>query len=188
MASSRGIVLDGGHGVTRLLRCPRMFRRTLLTFLAVGAVALALWRACEARVPPEEKIRRCIEAQLDGLHRGQARPILDGLADSFVDRSSGATRDDVRRTLFLLLREATDAKTGEFDHVGTLAEEDGLEIELASDGESARVRLHVLFHRRGSEPPLLTWDARIEGELRPLDGWQWVRTESVNHSRRRWGL
>ncbi len=164
-----------------------MGRRWAAALLAVAVVA-GMWRWIGSRETPEERIRAVIEEQLDGLHRGQARPILDGLGDGFVDRTSGATRDDVRRALFLLFESDCDPQTGEFQHFGILDAEDGLQIEVAEDGESARVRLHVLFHRRDRGALLVTWDALIEGEMRELDGWQWASTRTVNHSRRRWGL
>ncbi|MBM3988359.1 MAG: hypothetical protein FJ294_10455 [Planctomycetes bacterium] len=162
-----------------------MGHRWFVALLALAAVAL-LWRLVASRATPEERIRAVIEAQLNGLHRGQARPILDGLSDDFVDRTSRATRDDVRRALFLLFEEGCDPETGEFEHMGRLDPEDGLEIEVAEDGESARVRLHILFHRRDRGALLVTWDALIEGELRERDGWQWTSTSAVNHSQRRW--
>jgi len=166
-----------------------MGRRWFVALLAIAAGA-GLWRFVASRTTPEERIRAVIEAQLEGLHRGQARPILDGLGDGFVDRISGATRDDVRRALFLLFEESCDPETGEFEHVGQIDPEDGLQIELAEDGDSARVRLHILFLRReqGRGARLVTWDALIEGELRDLDGWQWTSTSRVNHSQRHWRL
>lgn len=164
-----------------------MGRRWFVVLLT--AVALAgVWSWLGSRATPEERIRAVIDAQLDGLHRGQARPILDGLADGFVDRSSQATRDEVRRALFFLFEQSCDPQTGEFEHFGQIDSEDGLEIELAEDGESARVRLHVLFHRRDRGALLVTWDALIEGEMRDLDGWQWTSTTRVNHGQRRWRL
>lgn len=164
-----------------------MGRRWIVALLLVVAVA-GLWRWLGSRATPEERIRAVIEKQLDGLHRGQARPILDGLGSGFVDRTTGATRDDVRRALFLLFESECDPQTGEFRHFGLLDPEDGLTIEVAEDGKSARVRLHVLFHRRDRGALLVTWDALFEGELRDLDGWQWTSTSTINHSRRRWGL
>ena len=161
-----------------------MLRKVLLISLLAALAffgARALYRALAS---PEKKIRWRLEEMVAGFNARRARPVLDGIARDFIDRSSDLKRDDLQSILTWAYFNELDEK-GEFLWRAAFDPQE-MTIEVASDKHSANVGCHVkFFHRRGAVVEL-DWDAQVAGTLAlGEEGWQWSVVESANHTARR---
>ncbi len=152
---------------------------SLATLIFLGGRALV-----RALASPQAKIRWRLEEMVDGFNAMRARPVLDGVAADFVDRSAGITREDLHALLAWMFLNEID-EHGEFLWNAIFEPEETV-IELAPDKRSAKIECRVqLFRRRGGTPQM-DWDARIAGTFNLGDqGWQWGAVDSANHGERR---
>ena len=162
-----------------------MNRRTLLGgIVALPFVVLGVNVLRRVLASDQTHVRWVIEDMLEGFNRAEMGPILRGIAPDFIDGATGVRREDLRGALIQSFFEDLDPSSREYLYRAELFPEE-LVIEIEGDGRAA-VALHVRFldRRRGEEREF--WDARIAGRMqRGDDGWQWVRTDDVNHADRR---
>ena len=157
---------------TALLVC------ALATLLMVGGRALIRYLAS-----PQTKIRWRLEEMVDGFNFMRARPVLDGIAMDFVDRSAGIKREEIHSLLAWMFLNELD-EHGEFLW-SAVFEPKAAAIELATDKRSAKVDCRVQLFRRHGGAPQLNWDARIEGTFSLGEqGWQCSAVDSMNHAER----
>lgn len=144
--------------------------------IAIVLAALALWIGGRALVgalaSDETKIRRIVETMADGFDRTRMDPILDGLDQSYVDETSGATRQELREALAYLFFTAKDETTKAFPYrakveIGPVA------VHRPTADCAAEVRFVDL--RGGKETP--AWEIGVRLELaRGDDGWKIVKS------------
>jgi hypothetical protein len=152
-------------------------RKLLIAALAGGALFIAISFLVRAFESPETKIRRRLEQMAADFDGGRAGPCARGLAEEFVDTTTGAGVGDVHAVLVRMTFAERDPKTNEFLHRVAFPE-DSMAIRLdAADPERATVDLVAVFEeKRGSEWKV-EWRVAIAAEMAEGDdGWQVLRT------------
>jgi hypothetical protein len=155
-------------------------KRVLVLALALALLGFGVRALVRALASDETKIRRVVESMADGFDRTRMDPILDGLDKSYVDETSGATRQELREALAYLFFTAKDETTKAFPYrakveVGSVA------VNRPTAECAAEVRFVDL--RGGKEAP--TWEIAVRLELaRGEDGWKIVKSNYETRSGR----
>jgi hypothetical protein len=161
-----------------------LFRRLVLVALALAIVFVFGRWVLRALASDETHVRWVVEEMIEGFNQAELRPVMAGLAPDYVDTSSGLHRNELREALIYSFFQDVDPRTHDYQFRAEMPP-DGLVIEIGEPGH-ARVVAQIAFYTRVRPTEELFWDARVEGEMEERDeGWQWVRTTSVNHSQRR---
>ena len=138
-----------------------------VAFLLVCSFGFWLYRIS---IPDETRIRWVLEAMAEGFNDSSARRTVDGLADDFVEESTGASKSEIKGFLFQLDLTERDARTKEFRYRAELSE---IEIQLPPGERRASARLFVDVLRLKGDGWSKAWKARVETALvKEKGGWK----------------
>ena len=151
--------------------------RILLVLLGLVALFFGVRAIVHALASDETKIRWLLEDMTEGFNDTRMNPILSGLAQEFVDESSGADKELVRAGLAQLFLQSKDPKTKKFPYIVRVLENE-TKIDV-TQGEPATARLECVVEFVTPHGPgefELIWKVRIDGELARKDSWKFQRT------------
>lgn len=143
----------------------RAMKRVLLAALALLALFFGVRALVRALASDETKIRWLVEEMTEGFNDTRMNPILSGLAQDFVDDSTGADKDHVRAGLAQIFLQRKDPATKRFPFRAQLPE---AEFPVAvQDGEPRLAEADFLLECEESkgEEWHSCWKAQVHAEL-----------------------
>ncbi|MBL8859194.1 MAG: hypothetical protein JNL28_11850 [Planctomycetes bacterium] len=151
--------------------------RKIAFALVVGAL---LWIGVRAIVgafaSDEDRITARLEAACEGFGATRMNPILEFLAPTFVDETSGFRREDVRGAIASAFFGERDPETKAFPYRASVVP-DSLVIQVARPAaETAEIafKIRITDTRGGAER--VAWEFGLRGTLTNAEsGWQLVR-------------
>ncbi len=150
--------------------------RFLLAALAAFAAFFGVRAIVRALASDETKIRWVLEDMADGFNSTRMSRVLGGLANDFLDETSGADRELVHAGLARIFFEEKDAETKRFLYRVEIPKED---VSIRVDGETANVDLAATFFEVHGAAEKLVWKARIHAAFaKTKDGWKIRRSEN----------
>jgi len=162
----------------------RILRNLLLGLVLVLLAYFGIRGLIHALASAETKIRWTIENMVEGFNDSKMNPVIGGIAENFVDKTSDVKREDLRSILVWMFLNETDDR-----HAflwSAVFDKQTLSVKLGLDKHSADAACSVRFFRRRGEQNELVWDAHVAGTLAlGEDGWQWTALTQANHAQRR---
>lgn len=153
-----------------------MMNRFLLAALAAFAAFFGARAIVRALASDETKIRWVLEDMADGFNATRMSRVLGGLANDFLDETSGADRELVHAGLARLFFEEKDPETKRFLYRVEIPKQD---VSIERDGETANVDLAATFFEVHGATEKLVWKARIHAAFaKTKDGWKIRRSEN----------
>lgn len=156
-----------------------MLRKIAIALIALAVVWLGGRALVQALVSEETKIRWRLEEACEGFTNERMGPILDFLAQDFVEESHGAHRQDVRAGVASVFFSAKDPETKDFPYVAIVVP-DTLAVDFdTGDEDKARLRCSIrITDTRGNEDRI-AWEFKLDGMMIDGDdGWQLVNARA----------
>ena len=151
-------------------------QRFLLSFFLGIALFFGVRVLIRALASDETKIRRVVSEMADGFNATRMNPILDGLAQDFLEETWGADRQMVRQGLAAMFFERKDEVTKGFLYRLRIPEE---QFRVTLDGDNAKLELVAEFDELHGEQTKLRWKASIHADAtKTPDGWKIRRAKS----------
>jgi len=152
-------------------------KRVIVAVAAIAALILGISLVIRALESPETKIRKRLLRMAEDFDGGRSGPCSRGLAEDFVDATTGARVSEVRALLAQMSLSERDPRTKEFLHRVTLPEEEMTVLLDPAEPTKAQVDFIAIFEERRGEEWRLEWRVSISAEMFDgEDGWQVRRT------------
>jgi hypothetical protein len=143
-------------------------KKPVLLLIGIVACVAAGWWLYRALASDTTKIRWLIEGMAESFNDMSSGGTVKGLSEEFEEETSGASKSEVRSFLLYIFLRERDEKTKDFLY---RVELDAPRIELK--GEKADVALNAQFFRKRGEGWTSIWVVGIEAKLRKEDaGWR----------------
>ena len=153
---------------------------TLAAALIAWALGYWIYLLCAS---DSTRIRWLIEKMERGFNASSARATVSGLADGFVEETSGVEREEIHKFLLYLFFHERDPQTKEFKY---RVELDPPEIDISAERKAATVKLAARFLERRGGTWQATWEVGIDADLKKgNEGWRIVQSRHRTERGRR---
>jgi hypothetical protein len=143
-------------------------KKPVLVLVGIVACIAVVWWLYGALASDTTKIRWLIEGMAESFNDMSSGGTVKGLSEEFEEETSGATKPEVRTFLVYIFLKERDEETKDFLY---RVELDPPRIDVK--GEKADVSLDARFFRKRGEGWKSIWVVGIEAKLRKEDaGWR----------------
>lgn len=147
-------------------------KRILFGTLLLLALVFGVRAIVRALASDETKIRWRIEEMAEGFNDTRMNPILAGLAQDFVDETTGARKDDARAGLAQLFLQRKDPQTKQFPYRARVPEEQLTLSVQPGEPRTAAAQFVLECEESHGEAWSPAWKAKVRAEL-ALDSSGW---------------
>ena len=155
-------------------------KRILFGLLALLLLWFGVRAIVRALASDETRIRWVIEDMADGFNQTRMNPIMNGLAEDFLEDSWGADKELARAGLAQMFLQSKDSRTKKFPYRVQIPEQD-FRVQVHEGGpRTAEFDLVAQFDESKGEEWHPRWTAKVHAQLVLAPGGWKIRRARVD--------